>query len=117
MPAFEDSELVWSVTDGQAQIQLQQLEREAEANRQLYDSFLRRLKATQEQQQTVGATAAGLYRATPQQRYPLLGLDIQDAAATSGALFGQSVADRADVLVFPEDAERARALASSFGAN
>jgi cell wall-associated NlpC family hydrolase len=48
------------------------------------------------QQRTVGSTAAALYRATAQERFPLLGLSVQDAEATSGALLGQSLADRAD---------------------
>jgi cell wall-associated NlpC family hydrolase len=51
----------------------------------------------QAQQQTVGASAAELYRATPEQRYPLLSLSVHDAAATSDALYRQSLAERADV--------------------
>lgn len=45
------------------------------------------------QRETVGASAADLYRATPQQRYPVLGLSVHDAASTDGALLGQAVAD------------------------
>jgi cell wall-associated NlpC family hydrolase len=48
------------------------------------------------QQHAIGHSAADLYRATPQQRYPLLGLSLRDTDATSGALLGQSVAERAD---------------------
>jgi len=48
------------------------------------------------QQATVGVTAADLYRATPQERYPLLALSVHDAAATAGALHGQSFVERAD---------------------
>ncbi len=40
-------------SSGQAEIQLRQLEREAAANRSLYDSFLARLKETDEQQELV----------------------------------------------------------------
>ncbi|SOE01206.1 NlpC/P60 family protein [Blastococcus haudaquaticus] len=47
-------------------------------------------------QATVGVTAAKLYRATPHERYPLLSLSVRDAAMTSGALYGQSLAERAD---------------------
>jgi cell wall-associated NlpC family hydrolase len=46
-------------------------------------------------QETVGSTAAELYRATPQQRYPLLSLSVRDAELTSGALYQQSLAERA----------------------
>jgi cell wall-associated NlpC family hydrolase len=51
------------------------------------------------QQDLVGATAAELYRATPEQRLPLLSLDVHDAAATSDVLFRQSLAERADEAV------------------
>jgi cell wall-associated NlpC family hydrolase len=54
------------------------------------------LAQLQARRQEVGASAAELYRATPQQRHPLLGLSVHDAEATSGALFGQSLAERAD---------------------
>jgi cell wall-associated NlpC family hydrolase len=53
------------------------------------------LAQVEARRQEVGASAAELYRATPQQRYPLLGLSVHDPAATSGALFGQSLAERA----------------------
>jgi succinoglycan biosynthesis transport protein ExoP len=46
-----------SVGTNQAQIQLRQLEREAEANRQLYQTFLARLMETEEQQGIVQADA------------------------------------------------------------
>jgi cell wall-associated NlpC family hydrolase len=48
------------------------------------------------QQQTVGATAADLYRATPEGRVPGLALRVHDAAATGDVLFRQVVAERAD---------------------
>jgi cell wall-associated NlpC family hydrolase len=54
------------------------------------------LAQVQAQQQTVGVTASELYRATPQQRYPLLTLNVHDAAASSDALFAQSLVERAD---------------------
>jgi cell wall-associated NlpC family hydrolase len=54
------------------------------------------------QQQTVGRTAAELYRAAPQQRYPLLSLSVHDAALTSGALYAQSLAERADLALTGE---------------
>jgi capsular exopolysaccharide synthesis family protein len=40
-------------SDGAAEVRLHQLEREAQANRQLYESFLRRYKETREQQEIV----------------------------------------------------------------
>jgi cell wall-associated NlpC family hydrolase len=64
------------------------------------------------QQQTVGSTAAELYRATPQQRYPLLGLSVHDAGSTSGALFGQSMADRAHETLTGEIVRAERSSAS-----
>ncbi|TFV61684.1 UNVERIFIED_ORG: hydrolase [Bacillus sp. AZ43] len=53
------------------------------------------LAQVQDRQRTVGDGAAALYRATPQQRYPLLDLDLADPGATSGALHGQSLVERA----------------------
>lgn len=44
----------------------------------------------------VGATAADLYRAAPTARFPVLGLSVHDAGATSDALFRQALAERAD---------------------
>ena len=48
------------------------------------------------QQQAVGATAADLYRATPDQRLPVLALNAQDAGTTSDVLYRQALADRDD---------------------
>jgi cell wall-associated NlpC family hydrolase len=77
-----------------------QLEQEVAQRRtelqQARDAEQAALAQLQARQQTVGATAAELYRATPEQRYPLLSLSVRDAAATSGALVGQSLAERAD---------------------
>jgi peptidoglycan DL-endopeptidase CwlO len=69
------------------------------------------LAEVEAQQRTVGSTAADLYRATAQERLPLLGLSVQDADATSGALLGQSLADRADQALTGSivRAERSRA--------
>ena len=64
------------------------------------------------QQRTVGSTAADLYRATPQQRYPLLGLSVHDPASTSGALLGQSLAERADQVLTGEIVRAQRSSAS-----
>lgn len=47
-------------------------------------------------QGVVGATAAGLYRAGPAERFPVLGLSVHDAGATSDALYRQALAERAD---------------------
>ena len=47
-------------------------------------------------QQVVGATAADLYRAAPAARFPVLGVSVHDAGATSDALFRQALAERAD---------------------
>ncbi|SFF70084.1 Cell wall-associated hydrolase, NlpC family [Blastococcus tunisiensis] len=55
-----------------------------------------------DQQTAVGATAADLYRATAQQRYPLLGLTVHDDAATAGALLGQAVAERSGQVLTGE---------------
>ncbi|TFV68948.1 hydrolase [Blastococcus sp. CT_GayMR20] len=44
----------------------------------------------------VGSTAADLYTSAPVERYPLLGLDVRDASATSDVLFSQALADQAD---------------------
>jgi cell wall-associated NlpC family hydrolase len=80
-----------------------QLEQEAAQRRtelqQAREAEQAALAQLQAGQQIVGATAAELYRATPQQRYPLLSLDVHDAAATSGALLGQAMADRADLAL------------------
>jgi succinoglycan biosynthesis transport protein ExoP len=43
--------------EGQAEVRLRELERQAEANRQLYESFLRRYKEAQEQEQIVAPDA------------------------------------------------------------
>ncbi len=48
------------------------------------------------QQQTLGASAADLYRSVPAQRYPLLGLTVHDRDATSAALYGQAIVERSD---------------------
>jgi cell wall-associated NlpC family hydrolase len=68
-------------------------EAELEQARQAEQAARARVQA---QQQDVGVTAAELYRATPEQRYPLLTLSMHDAAATSGALIGQALADRSE---------------------
>jgi cell wall-associated NlpC family hydrolase len=47
-------------------------------------------------QQVVGTTAAGLYRAGPTERYPLLGLSVHDAGTTPDVLFRQALSERAD---------------------
>jgi polysaccharide biosynthesis transport protein len=43
--------------EGQAEVRLRELERQAEANRQLYETFLRRYKEAQEQEQVVASDA------------------------------------------------------------
>jgi capsular exopolysaccharide synthesis family protein len=43
--------------EGQAEVRLRELERQAEANRQLYESFLRRYKEAQEQEQIIAPDA------------------------------------------------------------
>lgn len=48
------------------------------------------------QQQALGDAAAYLYRATPAERYPLLGLSVHDREATGASLDGQAVVERAD---------------------
>jgi peptidoglycan DL-endopeptidase CwlO len=48
------------------------------------------------EQQVVGQTAAGLYRAAPDARYPMLGVTVHDDAATSEALFRQALVERSD---------------------
>jgi cell wall-associated NlpC family hydrolase len=48
------------------------------------------------EQQEVGLTAAGLYRAAPEARFPVFGARVDDAAATSDALFRHAVAERND---------------------
>jgi cell wall-associated NlpC family hydrolase len=53
------------------------------------------LERLESERDVVGATAADLYTAAPVERYPLLGLNVQDASATSDVLFHQAVADRA----------------------
>jgi cell wall-associated NlpC family hydrolase len=50
-------------------------------------------------QQVVGETSAGLYRAAAGERYPLLGITVHDGAATSAALYRQALAERSDRLV------------------
>jgi cell wall-associated NlpC family hydrolase len=78
--------------------QLQQEVTQREATlQQARDAAQAALADVQAQRQTVGETAAELYRATPQQRYPLLSLSVHDAAATSDVLFQQSLAERADL--------------------
>jgi cell wall-associated NlpC family hydrolase len=77
------------------QLQQEVDRREAELQ-QARDAEQAALARVQAQQQTIGVTAAELYRAAPQQRYPLLSLSVHDAAATSDALFRQSLAERAD---------------------
>ena len=76
-----------------------QLEQEVAQRRtrlqQALDAEQAALAEVRAQQATVGEAAADLYRATPQQRLPLLSLSVRDAAATSGALVGQSIAERA----------------------
>ncbi|MGY1805627.1 NlpC/P60 family protein [Blastococcus sp. SYSU D00922] len=63
-------------------------------------------------QATVGSSAADLYRATAQQRYPLLGLSVHDAGSTTGALLGQSLTDRADQALTGEVVRAERSTAS-----
>ncbi len=60
------------------------------------------------QQQQLGAVAADLYRTPPAQRYPLLGLDVHDPAATAVALDAQSLVERAE-----RDREAAAARAAA----
>jgi cell wall-associated NlpC family hydrolase len=48
------------------------------------------------QQQVVGGSAAGLYRAAATQRLPVLALSVHDAGATSDVLYQQALADRGD---------------------
>jgi cell wall-associated NlpC family hydrolase len=48
------------------------------------------------EQHVVGTTAADLYRAGPAERFPVLGLSVRDAGATSDALYRQALAERAD---------------------
>jgi capsular exopolysaccharide synthesis family protein len=43
--------------EGQAEVRLRELERQAEANRQLYETFLRRYKEAQEQEQVIAPDA------------------------------------------------------------
>ena len=43
--------------EGQAEVRLRELERQAEANRQLYETFLRRYKEAQEQEQVIAPAA------------------------------------------------------------
>ena len=54
------------------------------------------IERLESERDVVGATAADLYTAAPVERYPLLGLNVQDASATSDVLFHQALADRAD---------------------
>ncbi|TQN37468.1 D-alanyl-D-alanine carboxypeptidase-like protein [Blastococcus colisei] len=70
------------------------------------------LEQVQAQQQTIGATAAERYRATPQQRHPLLGLSVRDGDATAGALLGQAVADGADLALAGDIVRAERATVS-----
>jgi polysaccharide biosynthesis transport protein len=49
--------------EGQAEVRLRELERQAEANRQLYETFLRRYKEAQEQEQIVAPDARVITRA------------------------------------------------------
>jgi cell wall-associated NlpC family hydrolase len=76
------------------------LEQEAAQRRaelqQALDAEQAALAEVRVHQATVGVSAADLYRAAPHQRYPLLSLSLRDPAVTSGALFGQSLAERAD---------------------
>ena len=51
------------------------------------------------EQDLVGSTAADLYRATPGERLPVLGLSVHDLGATSDVLYRQALADRADRAV------------------
>jgi hypothetical protein len=48
------------------------------------------------EQQEVGVSAAGLYRAAPEARFPVLGVRMDDATATSDALFRHALAERSD---------------------
>jgi cell wall-associated NlpC family hydrolase len=52
--------------------------------------------AAEAEQRAIGASAADLYRGTPQSRVPMLALDVHDPSVTSDVLFLQTVADRAD---------------------
>jgi cell wall-associated NlpC family hydrolase len=69
------------------------------------------------QQQVVGATAADLYRAPPERRFPGLTLSVRDPAA-GDVLFRQAVAERADraVQATVVRAERAGAALVAAGA-
>jgi cell wall-associated NlpC family hydrolase len=66
------------------------------AARQAEDAARARLAA---QQDLLGTTAADLYRASAEDRYPLLGLDVQHPSATAGVLYRQALADRADLAL------------------
>jgi cell wall-associated NlpC family hydrolase len=48
------------------------------------------------EQQEVGLTAAGLYRAAPEARFPVFAARVDDAAATSDALFRHALVERND---------------------
>ena len=48
------------------------------------------------EQRVVGTTAADLYTASAEERYPMLGLDAQNASATPDVFYRQALADRAD---------------------
>jgi cell wall-associated NlpC family hydrolase len=54
------------------------------------------LAAAAAEQEVVGATAADLYQAAPAERFPALGLDVDDASATTDALYRSALAERAD---------------------
>ena len=74
------------------------LEQEAAARstelRQAHEAQAAALAQVAADQQVVGRTAAGLYRAAPDERYPLLGVTVHDGAATSAALYRQALAER-----------------------
>jgi cell wall-associated NlpC family hydrolase len=48
------------------------------------------------QQRIVGTTAAEIYTATAEERYPMLGLDASDTSPTGDVLYRQALAERAD---------------------
>lgn len=48
------------------------------------------------EQAVVGTTAADLYRSAPAERFPVLGLDVEDDAATTDALYREALAERAE---------------------
>ena len=80
------------LAQARSEIRLRQLEREAEASRALYETFLGRLQETQEQQSLQNADARVLSRAEPPTAPDAAGrARIVLAAAFGGALLGAGV--------------------------